>query len=229
MQNLRNCPKHLIILVVLFLRAISVQAQHSNAILTNANNGVVATPHAVAAAFTVSQKSGKIFVSNGATKTVVAPTLNNSQALVGAGHVFYINNAVSNKMVIKAYNVANNATSDVVKAEDLNSGRATDKKITNIVFDNVSNRLYFSTVSVNAQGYSNYLTWWFNPATNEIKLFADGKVKSVDNNGNVSSDMYGVDPQGTYVQNHVFSMDGRHGSMGARSYTISSPTSSSTH
>ncbi len=219
MQNLRNCPKHIIILVVLFLRAISVQAQHSNAILTNAGHSSVAT-HAVASAFSVSQRSGNILVSNCATSKVVAPVLNNSQALVGAGHVFYINNAVSDKMVIKAYNVANNTTTDIVKADALNSGKATDKKITNMVFDNVANRLYFSTVSVNAQGYSNYLTWYFNPATNEIKLFADGKVSSVDNNGNVLSDMYGVDTTGTYTQSHVNAMNGRPATLGTRRYTI---------
>ncbi|MDR3680205.1 MAG: hypothetical protein P4L41_09580 [Flavipsychrobacter sp.] len=208
MQHLKNYPKHLLVLAVSFVMATSAYAQTSSAALT------------------VTQKSGKIFVSDGVSKKVVASAVNNIQPIAAANHVYYINNAVSNKMVIKAYSVADNTTTDVVAAETLNSGTPTDKKITNIIFDGVANRLYFSTVSVNAQGYESYLTWYLDPTNNNIKLFADGKIASVDNIGTIQTELHGVDATGKYTQVHIKAADGTPGALGMRKYTNASPASS---
>ncbi len=212
MQYLKNYPKHLLVLAVSFVMATSAHAQSSSA-----------------ATLAVTQKSGKIFVSDGVSKKLVASALNNIQPIAAANHVYYINNAVSNKMVIRAYSVADNTTTDVVAAETLNSGNAADKKITNMVFDQVANRLYFSTVTVNAQGYESYLTWYYNPADNAVKIFADGKVTAVNNTGAVETEMHNVDARGSYVQKHVNKMDGTPGAVGARTYTNATTTKSSTN
>lgn len=199
MQYLKNCQKQLMSLAVLFLMAVSVQAQTSS--------------------LTVTQKSGKIFVSNGGVKKVVAPAANNIQPVASATHVFYINSAVSDKMVIRAYNVADNTTADIVKAEELNSGSPAAKKITNLIFDNTAGRLYFSTMSVDTKGYENYLTWYVDPVTNTVKLYADGKITSVDNTGTIQVEMHGVDAKGAYTQTMVKSVNGAPGAMGTRKYT----------
>jgi hypothetical protein len=168
----------------------------------------------------VSVKAGKIFVADGANKKVVATAAHNIQPLAAPGHVFYINNTIVGKMVIKAYDVATNTTTDAVKAESLNSGTPTEKKIINLVFDKVENRLYFSTLSVSANGYENYLTWYLNPLTNAVKLFADGKLTAIDENtGAVHSEMHGIDGHGSYTQTHTNSKDGTSGVIGTRVYT----------
>ena len=195
MKNFKNCHKYLLILAVLFSVAAHAQTR------------------------AITQKSGKIYVTDGAGKKLVAGAQYNTQPLAAGDHVYYISNVPGSKMTINAYSIADNTTTDIVKADALNSGMPTDKKITNMIFDNTANRLYFSTVSVNAQGYEDYLTWYYNPANNEIKMYADGKITGIDANGLVESEMHNADAKGRYVQKHVNNTDGTPHTMGARTYT----------
>jgi hypothetical protein len=199
MRNLINYNIYLLTVIILLLAHAGLLAQSSH--------------------LTLEQKADKIFVTDGINEKVVAPSLNNLQPLIAVGNVFYIHSTV-NKTTLKAYSIANNTTTDILKANELNSGTPTDKKIINMVFDKMSGRLYFSTLSVNANGYENYLTWYYDPATAAIKLFADGKVTSVDKAGAVQSEMHGTDANGAYSQMHINTNEGASGVLGPRTYTI---------
>jgi hypothetical protein len=207
MQFLKKHTKFLTVLVISFVMALNMQAQPS--------------------LLAVTQKSGKIFVSDGISKKLVASSVNNIQPLAAANHVYYINNAISDKMTIKAYDVASNTTTEVVKAETLVYGVAADKKITNMVYGQTANKIYFSTVSVNAQGYEDYLTWALDPVTNDVKVLADGKVSAVDNTGAVQIEIHGVDEHGSYTQAHLNKLNGTADVLGVRKYTTASASTSS--
>ncbi len=86
-----------------------------------------------------------------------------------------------------------------------------------LCLDKIANRLYFSTVTSVGKSRE-YITWYYDLASGDVKIFKDGKVTLADQFGNITVVMSGTDLKGAYTQTAVYASNGNMVTMQDKQY-----------
>jgi len=212
MERTKQSVRPMVVLIILCIWASQAGAQQRQALMTSPKHNMNSVSNSVEASpvYKVYENKGKIILHDGKHETIVSKDPDASKPLIYDQEVYFIKKG--NKLsgaTICAYNIQDKTTTDVLRKNAGNSNFSFQNEITQMMLDKNSGKLYFSTVSVNKQGYSDYITWHYDIAAKQLVIYKDGEIESIDNAGNQSIAFHGVDRNGSYVSRSVIGTDGK--------------------
>lgn len=179
--------------------------------------------NASAKKFELSPKPGQIVISDGKNETVVSDNPNDVSPIIHGNEVYYmrqINVGTANgTSSIFVYDIASKSTTDIIKPSAATSNYDPKNMVENIIMDKGNNKLFFSTSKVNPRGYTEFLTWKYDPATKELAVYKDGKIESIDPMGNQTIVFESYDAKGKFTTRSLMSSEGHLQKVSAKEYT----------
>lgn len=177
------------------------------------NKGIADKPaQSPAKEYKVSKQNGKLILSDGKHQTVVSSDPNASSPLVNGDDVFYIAKAKedinASGSSIHVFHISTKSTEDIIAPNATASEYDPKNVVENILLDKAHGKLYFSAWRKNRRGYAQFLTWVYDLKTKTLAAYKDGKIKSLDEQGNQVIVFEGFDSKGKYTSSSLVAPDG---------------------
>jgi hypothetical protein len=158
-------------------------------------------------------KTNSQFSSSASNTETPSNDPNIKSQLTNADEAFYIKNAqrdlISSGSTIYAYNAKTNGTDDIIRSNAAASNYNLKSVVENIVLDKKANVLYFTASLANRHGVTEFLTWKYDIAAKQLMAYKDGKIESIDDQGNQTIVFEGVNSQGKFTTRSLIGADGK--------------------
>ena len=196
---------------VLILNTASLAQQQNKSaskqsIQSSANSGNIAPD------YRVTKQNGKLILSNGISETVVSNATGTSSPLVNGDEVYYIRKAEgssnSSGSSIYVYHIKTKKTEDIIGQNSLAANYDLKNVVENLLQDKSSGKLYFSTSSKNSHGHTEFLTWIYDINSKKLAIYKDGRIESIDIQGNQTIVFTGFDSKGKFTSRTLVGTDG---------------------
>ena len=196
---------------VLVLNTTSVAQQQNNgayrrSIQSSANSGNTSSN------YTVTKQNGELILSDGKSETVVSNDATIRSPLVHGDDIYYIGkaekNSYSSGSSIYAYHIKTKKTEDIILPNSSTASYDSKNVLENLLQDNNSGKLYFSTSSKNRRGHTEFLTWTYDINLKNLTVYRDGRIECIDALGNQTIVFEGFDSKGKFTSRTLVGTDG---------------------
>ena len=174
---------------VLVLNTTSVAQQQNNgayrrSIQSSANSGNTSSN------YTVTKQNGELILSDGKSETVVS------------------NDATIRSPLVHGDDIKTKKTEDIILPNSSTASYDSKNVLENLLQDNNSGKLYFSTSSKNRRGHTEFLTWTYDINLKNLTVYRDGRIECIDALGNQTIVFEGFDSKGKFTSRTLVGTDG---------------------